>query len=99
VVGKSDAISHPTSRHRAGIEKKIGWHSFRQTYTTLLHSNGEDVKVVQELLRRGSATFILGVRNMTDDIDCCPHALDERRLLSLDRGNWILCSARSFRKR
>lgn len=30
-------------------------HTFRRTYTTLLHANGEDVKVVQELLRHGSA--------------------------------------------
>ena len=30
---------------------------------------------------------------MTDDLDCCPHALDERRSLSLDRRNWdtVLC--------
>lgn len=40
---------------RAGITKHIGWHTFRHTYTTLLHANGEDVKVVQDLLRHGSA--------------------------------------------
>jgi integrase len=36
---------------RLGIAKRVSWHTFRRTYTTLLHANGEDVKVVQELLR------------------------------------------------
>ena len=34
---------------RVGIGKRIAWHTFRHAYTTLLHANGEDVKVVQEL--------------------------------------------------
>src|SRR5579863_8698184 len=40
---------------RLCIAKRIGWYTFRRTYTTLLHANGEDVKVVQELLRHGSS--------------------------------------------
>ncbi len=32
----------------------ISWHTFRHTYSTLLHANGEDPKVVQELLRHSS---------------------------------------------
>ena len=35
---------------RAGIGK-IGWHTFRHTYSTMLRSLGVDVKVQQELLR------------------------------------------------
>jgi len=46
---------------RVGITKHIGWHTFRHTYTTLLHANGEDVKVVQELLRHGSAKITMDV--------------------------------------
>ena len=46
---------------KAGITKRIAWHTFRRTYTTLLHANGEDVKVVQELLRHGSAKITLDV--------------------------------------
>ncbi len=46
---------------RLGITKHIGWHTFRRTYTTLLHANGEDVKVVQELLRHGSSRITLDV--------------------------------------
>jgi len=46
---------------KQGITKRIGWHTFRRTYTTLLHANGEDVKVVQELLRHGSARITMDV--------------------------------------
>jgi integrase len=40
---------------RAGITKRIGWHTFRHTYSTLLVANGENVKVVQELMRHASS--------------------------------------------
>ena len=46
---------------KQGITKRIGWHTFRRTYTTLLRANGEDVKVVQELLRHGSARITMDV--------------------------------------
>ena len=39
----------------------MGWHTFRRTYTTLLQANGEDVKVVQELLRHGSSQIAMHV--------------------------------------
>jgi integrase len=41
--------------------KRMGWHTFLHTYTTLLHTNSEDVKVVQELLRHGSAKVTLNL--------------------------------------
>jgi len=43
------------------LNKRVSWHTFRRTYTSLLHANGEDVKVVQELLRHGSAKVTLDV--------------------------------------
>lgn len=43
----------PAAR-RAGIKKKIGWHTFRHTFSTLIKSLGVDAKVVQELLRHAS---------------------------------------------
>lgn len=43
----------PAAR-RAGIDKKIGWHTFRHTFSTLIKSLGVDAKVVQELLRHAS---------------------------------------------
>jgi integrase len=45
----------------AGIRKKIGWHTFRHTYSTLLIANGENVKVVQELMRHASSRFTLEI--------------------------------------
>jgi site-specific recombinase XerD len=53
---------------RIGITKRIGWHTFRRTYTTLLHANGEDVKVVQELLRHGSAKDHHGRLRASDEV-------------------------------
>ena len=44
-----------------GIQKRVGWHMFRRTYATLLKANGEDVKVVQELLRHGSSRVTLDI--------------------------------------
>ena len=46
---------------RAGIRKAIGWHTFRHTYSTLLIGNGENVKVVQELMRHASSRFTIEV--------------------------------------
>jgi len=44
-----------------GIEKRVSWHTFRRTYTSLLTANHEDVKVVQELLRHGSAKVTMDI--------------------------------------
>ena len=46
---------------KLGIRKRVGWHTFRRTYATLLKANGEDVKVVQELLRHGSSRITLDI--------------------------------------
>ena len=46
---------------RLGINKRVGWHTFRRTYTTLLHAIGEDVKAVQELLRHSSSRITMDV--------------------------------------
>jgi len=40
--------SHSTRGSRAGIERKLGGHTFRHTFSTLLIANGENVKVVQD---------------------------------------------------
>jgi len=39
---------------RAGIVKHVSYHTFRHTFGTLLNANGENPKVVQELLRHAS---------------------------------------------
>jgi integrase len=48
----------PVAR-KLGIEKKLSWHTFRHTFSTILKANGEDVKVVQELLRHSTAKMTL----------------------------------------
>ena len=39
---------------RLGIQKCIGWHTFRHSYSTLLRSVGTQFKVMQELLRHSA---------------------------------------------
>jgi integrase len=46
---------------KAKIKKKVGWHTFRHTYSTLLKGNGEDVKVVQELMRHANFQTTMNV--------------------------------------
>ena len=41
------------------IQKQVGFHTFRHTYTTLLTQNNEEVKVVQELLRHANSRITL----------------------------------------
>jgi integrase len=48
----------PAAR-KLGITKKISWHTFRHTFSSVLKANGEDVKVVQELLRHSTARMTL----------------------------------------
>ena len=43
----------PVAR-KLGIKKRIGWHTFRHTFSPLIKSLGVDAKVVQELLRHAS---------------------------------------------
>ena len=45
----------------AKIQGKVGWHTFRHTYSTLLRALGADVKVQQELLRHADITTTLNV--------------------------------------
>jgi hypothetical protein len=44
-----------------GIHEKIGWHTSRHSFVTLLKANGEDVKTVQELLRHANSKSTLDV--------------------------------------
>ena len=44
-----------------GIHEKIGWHTSRHSFVTLLKANGEDVKTVQELLPQANSKTMLDV--------------------------------------
>jgi integrase len=46
---------------KVGIQKCIGWHTFRHTYSTLLRSVGTEFKVMQELLRHSTFRSTLDV--------------------------------------
>ena len=54
---------------RAGIGK-IGWHTFRHTYSTMLRSAGTDVKVQQELLRHA---------NIQTTMNICTQAVSDQK--------------------
>jgi site-specific recombinase XerD len=49
---------HP-AMEKLGIKKRIGWHTFRHSYSTLLRHLGTDIKVQQDLLRHSSARLTL----------------------------------------
>ena len=48
----------PAAR-KLGITKRIGWHTFRHTYSTLLRSTGAELKIMQELLRHSTIRVTL----------------------------------------
>ena len=45
--------------HELGIPKRIGWHTFRRTYSTLLRATGAELKVMQELMRHSTIRVTL----------------------------------------
>jgi integrase len=45
----------------AGITKPIGWHTFRHTYSSLLSETGNDVRVVQELMRHAKLSTTMEI--------------------------------------
>jgi integrase len=45
----------------AKIQGRVGWHTFRHSYSTLLRAHGTDVKVQQELLRHSNIQTTLNI--------------------------------------
>lgn len=56
---------HPVAK-QAGITKTIGWHTFRRSLASILASKGENVKVVQELLRHSNASITQDLYQQAD---------------------------------
>ena len=46
---------------KAGITERVGWHTLRHTFGTLMRANGEDVKTIQELLRHANFKVTMDV--------------------------------------
>lgn len=44
---------------RAGIKKRIGWHTFRRSFATMLLANDAAVRVTQDLMRHSTSTLTL----------------------------------------
>ena len=44
---------------RVEIQKRIGWHTLRHTFGTLLKANGEDVATVQSLMRHANVSITM----------------------------------------
>jgi integrase len=43
------------------ITGKVGWHTFRHSYATILKSHGKDVKTAQELMRYANSSITLNL--------------------------------------
>jgi site-specific recombinase XerD len=50
---------------KLGIEKHIGWHTFRHGMANLLRQSGADVKVAQELLRHANSRITMDIYQQT----------------------------------
>jgi integrase len=59
-VSSLQKVLQPAAR-RAKITKRIGWHMFRHTYSSLLSEYGNDVKVVQELMRHAKVSTTMEI--------------------------------------
>ncbi len=64
-------IRRGTPQHVAYFKtlSRIGWHTFRHTFGTILNANGENPKVIQELLRHSNlkVTMDTYVQAVTDE--------------------------------
>lgn len=56
-AGMEDHV-RPAAR-RAGIQKQVGWHTFRHTFGTLVNSKGADVATTQALMRHANASITM----------------------------------------
>jgi len=55
--GMEDHV-RPAAR-RAGIQKRVSWHTFRHTFGTLVNSEGADVATTQALMGHANASITL----------------------------------------
>jgi integrase len=56
---RNHAAPYTPVARKLGITKRIGWHTFRHTYSTLLRSTGAELKIMQKLLRHSTIRVTL----------------------------------------
>lgn len=54
----------PVAR-KLGITKRIGWHTFRHTYSTLPRATGGELKIMPELMRHSTIRVMLDTYTQT----------------------------------
>jgi integrase len=69
LAGHAQEKTPPAAGREIGINKKIGWHTFRRTYASLLAASGADVKVVQELLRHANVSTTMNLYAQAYSLD------------------------------
>ena len=74
---------------RAGIGK-IGWHTFRHTYSTMLRSAGTDIKVQQALLRHANIQTTMNIYTQA--------VSDQKRAANSKVVEMVLASAKTGRR-
>jgi integrase len=77
----------------AGIQKRIGWHTFRRTTATWLMANGANVKTAQELMRHATPTMTLGTYAQAIDEDKRGAQARIVTMLGLDSGGAELAAS------
>ena len=93
---------------RAGIQKHVGWRTFRHTFGTLVNSNGADVATTQALMVHANASITMDryvqavtPRSAKHNHASCKcfrspkrsHAVDGNLCNCLNRNSWALNSA------
>lgn len=78
----------PVAR-KLGINKRIGWHTFRHTYSTVLRSAGAELKIMQERLRHSTIRRLqlrsaVPKRRLLHSCSRKKHQNDEERRLGLE---------------
>src|SRR5258708_38993381 len=94
-IPSGQILSSRKSFVRQRSERESRWHTFRHSYSSLLVANGENVKVVQELMRHASSRVTLEVysqarnaakrqaqeRGRPDDLSCAAGGCGTRNFL------------------
>jgi integrase len=85
-------VIQPAARE-AGIQKHIGWHTFRRTTATWLLANGASVKTAQDLLRHANPTMTLGTYAQAIDEHKRGAQAQITAMLGLDSGDGELVAS------